>query len=406
MTAIARGELRSYKQLPQIWYQIQTKFRDEPRPKSGLLRVRQFTMKDSYSFDVDAAGLDASYEKQRRAYCRIFNRCGLDYVAVEAHSGAMGGTQSQEFMVRTDAGEDLVAACPACRYAANIETASSRLAPRAGARRAGPAPWSSSPPRACSPSRRWRRPPHGVEARRQLKTLVYMADEAPVVAVVRGDQELNEAKLQTATGASAVRPAQPEEIPLAHGRRTPARWARWASPRARVFVDRSPGGADGHGHRRQRGRLPPARRGRAARRALALERRPGRPAHGAGGRGVPALRGHARRVQGARGRAHLQARHQVLGVHGRHRAEGRRPGGAHRHGQLRHRRGAHHGRGHRAAPRPGRHRLAARHRALPRHRAHAGPGAGAGAGGRAGGGRPGRGRGGRAARRPRTSGPA
>ncbi len=125
MTVVARGELRSYKQLPQIWYQIQTKFRDEPRPKSGLLRVRQFIMKDSYSFDMDSAGLDAAYEKHYQAYCRIFDRCGLQYVAVEAHSGAMGGSQSHEFMVATDAGEDHVAICPACGYAANLEKAES-----------------------------------------------------------------------------------------------------------------------------------------------------------------------------------------------------------------------------------------------------------------------------------------
>ena len=111
MTTIARGELRSYKQLPQIWYQIQTKFRDEPRPKSGLLRVRQFIMKDSYTFDMDPAGLDAAYEKHYQAYCRIFDRCGLEYLAVEAHSGAMGGSQSHEFMVASDAGEDFVAVC-------------------------------------------------------------------------------------------------------------------------------------------------------------------------------------------------------------------------------------------------------------------------------------------------------
>src|SRR3954469_18800396 len=109
MTATARGELRSYKQLPQIWYQIQTKFRDEPRPRSGLLRVRQFIMKDSYSFDIDAAGLDISYQKHHDAYCRIFDRCGLKYVVVHADSGAMGGSGSQEFMVYTDAGEDFVA---------------------------------------------------------------------------------------------------------------------------------------------------------------------------------------------------------------------------------------------------------------------------------------------------------
>src|SRR3569832_156547 len=111
MTEIARKELRSYKQLPQIWYQIQTKFRDEPRPKSGLLRVRQFTMKDSYSFDIDKAGLDVSYQKHHDAYCKVFDRCGLKYVAVHADSGAMGGSGSQEFMVYSDAGEALVASC-------------------------------------------------------------------------------------------------------------------------------------------------------------------------------------------------------------------------------------------------------------------------------------------------------
>ena len=124
-TAIARDELRSYRQLPQIWYQIQTKFRDEPRPKSGLLRVRQFTMKDSYSFDMDWEGLDISYQKHYEAYCRIYNRCGLRYRVVEADSGMMGGRQSHEFMVVTDAGEDQIVYC-SCGYAANMEKATSR----------------------------------------------------------------------------------------------------------------------------------------------------------------------------------------------------------------------------------------------------------------------------------------
>jgi len=211
-TALARDELRSYRQLPQVWYQIQTKFRDEPRPKSGLLRVRQFPMKDAYSFDVDAAGLDRSYEDQRRAYERIFTRCGLRFVAVEAHSGAMGGSASQEFMVRTDAGEDDVAACPLCRYAANTETAQSRGA----ARPLDPGERLSAPRKFPTPGVRTiealAAPPHGRPAARQLKTLVYVADDRPVLAVVRGDDELNEAKLQTATGASALRPAHPEEI--------------------------------------------------------------------------------------------------------------------------------------------------------------------------------------------------
>ena len=127
MTSIARSELRSYKQLPQIWYQIQTKFRDEPRPKSGLLRVRQFLMKDAYSFDIDEAGLDESYAKHDRVYRRIFTRCGLDFLAVDADSGAMGGSASQEYMVYTDAGEDLIASSSS-GYAANVEKATSKLA--------------------------------------------------------------------------------------------------------------------------------------------------------------------------------------------------------------------------------------------------------------------------------------
>ena len=127
MTDIARKELRSYKQLPQIWYQIQSKFRDEPRPRSGLLRVRQFMMKDSYSFDIDAAALDVSYQKHRDAYRRIFDRCGLKYMIIQADSGAMGGSGSEEFMVRTPAGEDQVVSCDACNYAANVEKATSKL---------------------------------------------------------------------------------------------------------------------------------------------------------------------------------------------------------------------------------------------------------------------------------------
>jgi prolyl-tRNA synthetase len=235
-TAIARAELRSYRQLPQVWYQIQTKFRDEPRPKSGLLRVRQFTMKDAYSFDVDRAGLDLRYEDQRKAYERIFARCGLEFVAVQAHSGSMGGSESSEFMVRTDAGEDLVAACPKCRYAANTETATSRIAPEPDG------PGLGAPEKFPTPGvvtiEALEKPPFSVPARRQLKTLVYVADETPVVAVVRGDQELNEAKLQTATGAAVVRPAHAQEIPPLMGAQAGSLGAvRFG--KARVLVDPS-----------------------------------------------------------------------------------------------------------------------------------------------------------------------
>src|SRR6476619_202454 len=128
-TTIARSEIRSYKQLPQVWYQIQTKFRDEARPKSGLIRIRQFIMKDAYTFDVDRAGLDKSFIDQREAYKKIFTRCGIEFSIVEASSGSMGGSESNEFVARTDAGEDLIVSCANCGYAANLEKATSRLAP-------------------------------------------------------------------------------------------------------------------------------------------------------------------------------------------------------------------------------------------------------------------------------------
>lgn len=209
-TALARDELRSYRQLPQTWFQIQTKFRDEPRPKSGLLRVRQFTMKDSYSFDLDQPGLDVSFEKHRRAYERMFARCGLKFVEVEASSGAMGGSSSVEFMVRTDAGEDLVASCERCGYAANTEKATSRLEPIEDL------PGLSMPEKFPTPGVRTiedlAKAPFDVEAQRQIKTLVFVADGRPLLALVRGDHELNEVKLQEAVGAHEVRPAHAEEI--------------------------------------------------------------------------------------------------------------------------------------------------------------------------------------------------
>ena len=236
VTLIARDELRSYRQVPQTWYQIQTKFRDEPRPRSGLLRVRQFTMKDAYSFDVDAAGLDQSYENLRRAYEKIFTRCGLQFVAVQAHSGAMGGSGSQEFMVRTDAGEDEVAACPKCRYAANTEAARSR-GPRDPL---DPGERLPAPRRFPTPGVRTiealAEPPYRRPAARQLKTLVYVADDRVVLAVVRGDDELDETKLQTVTGATMLRPAQPEEIRPLLGA-DPGSLGAVGVSKALVFVD-------------------------------------------------------------------------------------------------------------------------------------------------------------------------
>jgi prolyl-tRNA synthetase len=213
-TVLARAELRSYRQLPQTWYQIQTKFRDEPRPKSGLLRVRQFTMKDSYSFDKDRAGLDKAFEDHRGAYSRIFSRCGLKTVQVDAHSGAMGGSGSTEFMVPTDAGEDLIASCEKCGYAANLEKAQSQIeTPNTYAEPGATAELEKFATPGVVTIEALSKPPYGVKADQQLKTLVYVADDKPVIAIVRGDDQLNEAKLQTATGAQVLRPAHPEEIP-------------------------------------------------------------------------------------------------------------------------------------------------------------------------------------------------
>ncbi len=211
MTDIARGELRSYKQLPQIWYQIQTKFRDEPRPKSGLLRVRQFIMKDSYSFDLDAAGLDAAYEKHYQAYCRIFDRCGLRYLAVEAHSGAMGGSQSHEFMVASEAGEDYVVRCPQCGYAANMEKAASVPVPPSAADPDG----ELTPEEFHTPDRKTIAEVAeftGLPETSHLKSLVCVADNEPVLVLLRGDHALSETKFGGVMGAAQIRPAHPAEI--------------------------------------------------------------------------------------------------------------------------------------------------------------------------------------------------
>ncbi|MFL6417159.1 MAG: proline--tRNA ligase [Bryobacteraceae bacterium] len=211
VTTIARGELRSYKQLPQVWYQIQTKFRDEPRPKAGLLRVRQFIMKDAYTFDIDAAGLDKAYQDQYDAYRRIFDRCGLEYMIVEADSGAMGGSQSHEFMVRSDAGEDTVVHCKACGYAANLEKASSRATE----------PMAADPEDDLTPEE-FHTPGLKTIAdlsvftklpeSSQMKSLVMVAEGKPVLVMLRGDHQLSETKLAGVLAATDLRPAHPGEI--------------------------------------------------------------------------------------------------------------------------------------------------------------------------------------------------
>lgn len=202
-------ELNSYRQLPQIWYQFQTKFRDEPRPKAGLMRTREFTMKDSYSFDLAAEGLDRSFDRHHEAYVRIFERLGIPAIPVEASSGSMGGSASVEFMCPSDAGEDVVVHCPACGYAANLEKATSQLAATVDG------PGLPAPERFETPGVRTiddLAEKFDAPADRQIKTLVYIVDGRTTLVLLRGDHALVEQKLIDTTGATAVRPAHPEEI--------------------------------------------------------------------------------------------------------------------------------------------------------------------------------------------------
>jgi prolyl-tRNA synthetase family II len=203
------GELSSYRQLPQSWYHIQIKFRDEPRPRSGLIRVREFTMKDSYSFDLDQAGLDASFEAHRRAYERIFARLGIPAIPVEASSGTMGGSGSVEFICPSDAGEDLIARCTEGDYAANLEKATSALPP------VGDGPGTPEPVRLDTPGVRTiddLATQYGLAGDRQIKTLVYMIRGELSLVLLRGDHPLAEQKLIDVLGTPDIRPAQPEEI--------------------------------------------------------------------------------------------------------------------------------------------------------------------------------------------------
>lgn len=201
-------EITSYKALPQIWYQIQWKFRDEPRPKSGLLRVREFAMKDAYSFDIDAEGLDAAFALHHDAYVRIFERLRLPAMPVEASSGAMGGSGSTEFMVPSPAGEDDVVRCPTGDYAANVERATSALPPVEDR----DLPYLTRFP---TPGVRTiaalEEIEGGAPADHQIKTMVMVLDGAITLALVRGDHQLNLQKLQDHTGAIDIRPATPKE---------------------------------------------------------------------------------------------------------------------------------------------------------------------------------------------------
>lgn len=203
------AELHSYKELPQLWYQIQMKFRDEPRPKSGLLRVREFAMKDSYSFDLDDAGLDAAFDAHYGAYIKIFDRLGLDAMPVQASSGAMGGSASIEFMVESPAGEDDVLVCQSCSYRANVERGTSRLLPVTEV--AAGETFERFPTPGIRTIAQLEEFEGGAEAVNQIKTLVMVLDGDLALVLLRGDHQLNLQKLQDSSGAVDLRPATPEE---------------------------------------------------------------------------------------------------------------------------------------------------------------------------------------------------
>ncbi|MBM4172662.1 MAG: proline--tRNA ligase [Ignavibacteria bacterium] len=204
----AKGAVTSYKDLPQIWYQIQTKFRNEPRPRSGVIRGRQFIMKDAYTLDKDFEGLDYGYSLHDQAYRKIFDRCGLKYFVVGASSGAMGGSKSEEFMVRSDAGEDTIAYCENCGYAANVEVAQSvsQKAPRHSESKSYyeiPTPNVKSIDELCAFLK--------IDEHETAKSRIYIHDGKPVLVLMLGNDEVNETKLQSMLGGQ-VRPGHPEEL--------------------------------------------------------------------------------------------------------------------------------------------------------------------------------------------------
>ena len=215
ITTLVADEFNSYRQLPVNFYQIQTKFRDEIRPRFGLMRAKEFIMKDAYSFDADDESANSSYQRMYHAYARIFARCGLQVIPVQADTGVMGGAHSHEFMVPAETGENEVVYCESGDYAANIEKATSK------------GPITATPTDDCGDVEKFETPGvktiddltkrFDVAAERQIKTLVYVADDQPVIVLLRGDDQLEEAKLGGALGVKAFRAAGDAEIVKALG---------------------------------------------------------------------------------------------------------------------------------------------------------------------------------------------
>jgi len=240
ITDLVRREIRSYRQMPMNLYQIQTKFRDEIRPRFGLMRGREFIMKDAYSFDADDAGADESYRKMVEAYKRIFERCGLEFVPVEADSGAIGGSFSHEFMVLADSGEDAVAACRACGYGANLEKAEVAAGPEETVPEAGDMePVETPQKRTIEEVSGFL----GVPATALAKTLVFETDKGLVAVCVRGDHEANPAKVKNLLGANAAELAAEARVREVTG--APVGFAGPVGLSVPVYLDHALRGAGG-----------------------------------------------------------------------------------------------------------------------------------------------------------------
>ena len=243
ITTLAANEINSYRQLPKNFYQISLKFRDEIRPRFGLMRAKEFIMKDAYSFDVSDETAMESYKKMYDAYTRIFARCGLKTFPVEADTGVIGGSHSHEFMVPAETGENEVAFCEACGYAANLEKATSGI-PKTAAREMGAAVEKFATPGVVT-IEALTKEPYKVPANRQIKTLVYIADSQPIIILIRGDDQLNETKLMARTGAVAVRPATVEEIvPLLGAKPGSLGAVAKVPPEVKVYADERLQGAN------------------------------------------------------------------------------------------------------------------------------------------------------------------
>jgi prolyl-tRNA synthetase len=241
ITSIARNHIKSYKDLPQIWYQIQTKFRNEPRPKSGVLRGRQFLMKDSYSLDSSWEGLDVSYDLHAQAYKNIYSRCGLNFFVVGASSGAMGGSGSQEFMVESDAGEDTVALCDHCRYAANVEVANSSVAKTARLSDNNSVEEIYTPNiKTIDELAKFL----NVDEKRCAKSLVYISEGKPILIFMMGNDQLNETKLRAILNTD-VRAAEPGELSALTGADAGSIGPIGLKVKFRILADKRLEGANG-----------------------------------------------------------------------------------------------------------------------------------------------------------------